>query len=126
MVNVNCLEGIRCPDCGNEMAFYIQSTAVMYVTDDGAACRSDIEWDDASHTQCVECERSGKLANFKSKPPASVDGRCEICDRPLAKSIEEGCVPGNCSYRPAPFTDECRRIETRRQLIADRHGGAHG
>ena len=45
MVNENCLEGIRCPDCGNEAAFYIQSSAVMHVTDDGAECRSDIEWD---------------------------------------------------------------------------------
>jgi hypothetical protein len=71
MVNENCLEGIRCPDCGNEKAFYIQSTAVMYVTDDGAECRSDIEWDDHSHTHCPQCERSGALADFKAKPPAA-------------------------------------------------------
>ncbi len=68
MVNTNCLEGIKCPDCGNEKAFYIQSTAVMHVTDDGAECRSDIEWDDDSHTQCPACERTGKLAEFRVKP----------------------------------------------------------
>ncbi len=66
MVNFNCLEGVKCPDCGNEKSFYIQSTAVMYVTDDGAECRSDIEWSDDSHTQCPQCERSGHLAKFKS------------------------------------------------------------
>jgi hypothetical protein len=72
VVNSNCLEGLRCPDCGNEHAFYIQSTAVMYVTDDGAECRSDIEWDDHSHTRCPQCERSGKLSDFKAKSPAAI------------------------------------------------------
>lgn len=67
MVNINCLEGISCPDCGNEERFYIQSTAVMFVTDDGAECRSDIEWDDDSHTQCPVCERSGRLVEFRTK-----------------------------------------------------------
>ena len=70
MANENCLEDIKCPACGNEDVFYIQSTAVMYVTDDGAECRSDIEWDDDSHTQCAKCECSGKLADFKVKPSA--------------------------------------------------------
>lgn len=26
--------------------------------------------------------------------------RCPICHWPLAKTTAEGCVPGNCSYRP--------------------------
>ncbi len=25
--------------------------------------------------------------------------RCEVCHWPLADSVENGCVPGNCSYR---------------------------
>lgn len=28
--------------------------------------------------------------------------RCETCGWPLAKSREEGCVPGDCSYRGPP------------------------
>jgi hypothetical protein len=74
MPNDNCLDGIRCPGCGNEDAFYIQSSAVMYVTDDGAECRSDIEWDDDSHTQCVQCERTGKLAGFRASQHATDEG----------------------------------------------------
>jgi hypothetical protein len=62
------IEGIKCPGCGNETAFYIQSPVVMHVTDDGAECRSDIEWDDDSHSQCPACERSGKLAEFRARP----------------------------------------------------------
>ena len=71
MVNANCLDGIRCPDCRNEAAFYIQATAVMYVTDDGAECRSDTEWNDDSHTLCPSCEKSGKLGDFKAAPPSA-------------------------------------------------------
>jgi hypothetical protein len=84
MPNTNCLEGIRCPDCGNEEAFYIESTAVMYVTDDGAEARGDISWNDDSHAQCATCERGGKLADFKAKN----------CDWPLATTAAEGCHSG--------------------------------
>jgi Zn ribbon nucleic-acid-binding protein len=75
MVNTNCLVGIKCPDCGNEDSFYIQSTAVMYVTDGGAECRGDTEWNDDSHTECPQCERSGKLADFRAKPPVAAEAK---------------------------------------------------
>ena len=44
--------------------------------------------------------------------------RCPVCDWPLAANIEGGCVPGNCSYRPRPGTDEYRRIKARREELA--------
>jgi hypothetical protein len=28
--------------------------------------------------------------------------RCEVCGWPLADSVANGCVPGNCSMRPRP------------------------
>jgi len=94
MPNTNCLEGIRCPACGNQDAFYIESTAVMYVTDDGAESRGDTSWNDDSHAQCATCERSGKLADFRVKPPAVGDDRCKICDWPPATTAAEGCRSG--------------------------------
>jgi hypothetical protein len=36
-------------------------------------------------------------------PPAMTApdvARCTVCRWPLAESMEQGCVPGNCSYRP--------------------------
>jgi hypothetical protein len=42
--------------------------------------------------------------------------RCEICDWPLAESMREGCVEGNCSYRtddPA----ERRKLSQRREFV---------
>lgn len=44
--------------------------------------------------------------------------RCAICDWPIAKSREEGCVPGDCSYRPDPGSPEWSRIQTRRNELA--------
>jgi hypothetical protein len=44
--------------------------------------------------------------------------RCEVCDWPLAKTMEEGCVPGNCSYRPHKGTAEYFRIKKRREELA--------
>lgn len=30
------------------------------------------------------------------------DGRCDRCHSPLAASVADGCVAGNCSLRPLP------------------------
>lgn len=40
--------------------------------------------------------------------------RCLICGWPLADRVEDGCVPGNCSYRPVEGTVEYERIQKRR------------
>lgn len=45
--------------------------------------------------------------------------RCPICDWPLANSVDEGCIPGNCSYRPDPHAspEEYARIQRRREVV---------
>jgi hypothetical protein len=50
----------------------------------------------------------------------SVRPRCEVCDWPLAESANQGCVPGNCCYRPNGDTDEGRRIYKRAAEVAAR------
>jgi hypothetical protein len=49
--------------------------------------------------------------------------RCPICDWPLAKSQEKGCIAGDCSYRPDDPAEQ-RRIKERRDSLktADREG----
>ena len=54
---------------------------------------------------------SGRLILTEDK------NRCEVCGWPLAASASEGCVPGNCSYRPPEGTDEYRRIQQRREAL---------
>lgn len=44
--------------------------------------------------------------------------RCEICDWPLAKTREEGCVPGDCSYRTDNPAEQQRLCERREQVAA--------
>jgi len=44
--------------------------------------------------------------------------RCPICDWPLAATAAEGCVPGNCSYRPEVGSAEYCRITVRRARLA--------
>ncbi len=45
--------------------------------------------------------------------------RCAVCNWPLAASPEDGCVPGNCSYRPPEGSDEYRRLQERRRRLND-------
>ncbi len=51
---------------------------------------------------------------------ASLPGRCEVCGWTLAKSGANGCVPGNCSYRPASDSPAGKRIDARRKALAAR------
>jgi hypothetical protein len=39
--------------------------------------------------------------------------RCVVCGWPLAESRKQGCVAGDCSYRPTPGTPEHDRIKDR-------------
>lgn len=69
MTNTNCLEGIRCPACGQEDRFKITALITCVVTDNGSEPLGDHEWDSESSAQCPECGFNGKLKEF-SKPTA--------------------------------------------------------
>ncbi len=55
-MNVNCLEGMRCPKCGQEDSFNISVTACVDVTDDGTDDISNVEWDNESVIVCNEVD----------------------------------------------------------------------
>jgi len=40
--------------------------------------------------------------------------RCSVCGWPMAATVQEGCVPGNCSYRPEQGSPEWQRIRSAR------------
>lgn len=65
---------------------------------------------------CRAIENMMEHLSYAVRGFAHSDGiaRCEVCDWPLADSIEHGCVPGNCSYRPREGSEEYRRIKKRR------------
>lgn len=73
MTNLNCLEGLSCPRCGNEDSLLITSNVRLYVTDDGAdfAQGCDPNWNDDSAATCPECDFDGPLTEFhvRQLPP---------------------------------------------------------
>ena len=52
--------------------------------------------------------------------PSSPEKRCRVCDWPLRERMQDGCVEGNCSYRPQQGTEEHAHIQARRRFL-DRH-----
>jgi hypothetical protein len=72
MTNINCLENIQCPACGNEESFRIAATAVFTVTDDGTDDYTDVQWADDSYAECAECHRQGTLKDFRVSPPGAL------------------------------------------------------
>lgn len=71
-MNTNCLEGLRCPQCGNNAKLVIAGNSFFEVTDDGTESHGDVEWDNNSATRCPECHFAGLLKQF--------DGRDDIVD----------------------------------------------
>ena len=47
----NCLDGIRCPKCKQDVVFLIQATQTVRVTDNGIVGAGDAEWNDESFLQ---------------------------------------------------------------------------
>jgi hypothetical protein len=64
MTNTNCLENIKCPECGNEESFRITATAVFTVFDDGTDDHGDVEWGDDSYAECTRCHHHGAVKDF--------------------------------------------------------------
>lgn len=53
--NMNCLEGMRCPNCGDFGPFNIIGRARFHVTDEGVDESTEIEWSDIQSVHCPEC-----------------------------------------------------------------------
>ena len=64
MTNKNCLEGIRCPECGHEDAFRIEAQITVHVTDEGTEEGGDTEWTDASYCECAGCKHAATIKDF--------------------------------------------------------------
>jgi hypothetical protein len=85
MSNVNCLEGLACPRCGNADSLLITANVRLFVTDDGAdfAQGCDPNWNDDSVATCPECDFDGTLAAFYGRrlptDPHAVNARRAEC-----------------------------------------------
>jgi len=73
-MNVNCLEGLRCPKCKQKDKLKILTLQWVVMTDDGNnpfddcldLC-SNIEWCNDSPASCPECKFEGIVRDFVIK-----------------------------------------------------------
>ena len=64
-VNVNHLEGMRCPECESEGPFAIGvHTSVIVHDEEIDVTGADFEWDKYSPCTCQECDYDGKVGDF--------------------------------------------------------------
>lgn len=64
-MNTNCLEGFKCPQCGQDEQFRIVAQVVVLVTDNGVVdTLHGHEWDDESPVTCDACEYGGTVGHF--------------------------------------------------------------
>lgn len=54
--------------------------------------------------------------NKDTRGPHGETARCTRCNWPLVASARDGCVPGNCSYRPAVAEREDARLRAAAHL----------
>lgn len=73
--NLNCLEGMACPQCGHEDAFWIENRCLVFTTDDGFG-PDDIgapEHEPSARTTCPACGHEGTVAEFQRRlDPATI------------------------------------------------------
>jgi len=60
-VGEGCIEGMKCPECGQHEEFKIAGTSVFKVTEDGTDFGGDVEWDNQNYAECPECGWSGTV-----------------------------------------------------------------
>lgn len=101
MTNTNCLDGLRCPKCGQEDQLKIVALITCVVTDEGSEAVGCHDWDQDSPTTCPECVFSGKLKDFRKLPP-DPDGKNN--DRALWASYAID------RFRNATGADECDAV----------------
>ena len=65
MSNTNCLEGVKCPECGQEDKFEVAGQCLFVVTDHGAEAKGDIEYNDHRFAVCPVCDFEGTWGDFK-------------------------------------------------------------
>jgi hypothetical protein len=67
MSNTNCLEGMKCPTCGNEDDIHIAAKSWFHMTDDGTDDFEDVEYDDNTPARCPRCDWHGVVGQLKDE-----------------------------------------------------------
>ena len=100
--NENCLEGKKCPKCSSYGPFEVHIDTYMEVHDDGTEIDkcADVNWEDDSHTRCLNCGYEDYWEMFDDPPPKRHHVETADDDRRVIVAIEpdgafrkiDGCV----------------------------------
>lgn len=63
-VGEGCIEGMRCPQCGNYEEFQIRASCSVMVGKDGTYDEQDMEWNKDSICFCPRCDYNGTVLEF--------------------------------------------------------------
>lgn len=113
MPNTNCLDGMKCPKCGDEGPFVMTVTCTAEVHDDGIDRTFDHSWEDDGVCRCTnaDCRYIGKVVEFRLKSLNEKEEsreRCGACGKPLKKV--EGVTTTTRPYREASCCEACGDI----------------
>lgn len=64
--NHNCLEGWRCPKCGQEDSFAVAASCWVELRDDGTWNETDFDWTEESAVRCNDCDWTGEVGECTS------------------------------------------------------------
>jgi hypothetical protein len=68
-----CIEGWRCPECGNHDEFKVSCTHEFIVDSEGTRDEGgDVVWDSSSWAACTACGHGGTVAEFEGQPGKKV------------------------------------------------------
>lgn len=59
-----CIEGMKCPSCGQAEVFCIYAKALFRVKHDGTDEFQNVEWDKRSFAECPNCNWRGKVKDL--------------------------------------------------------------
>lgn len=66
-----CIEGFRCPKCGNYQTFKVSVRRTVIVTEDGTEdCGGDTEWEDDTWCMCGTCDHEATVGYFTDEKSA--------------------------------------------------------
>jgi ribosomal protein S14 len=70
------VKDLRCPNCGQEDAFFIEVSEYLLMFKEGIALHGDAgeQWDDRSYCRCHACGRPGTVYQFRKTSQAGKDG----------------------------------------------------
>lgn len=63
--NNNCLDSLKCPECGALEPFQISSLCQAVWTDDGVGDTFEFEYDSDGYIICLSCSHGGQVQEFE-------------------------------------------------------------